>query len=353
MTVHCFDNRSKGKQKQQSAPIDPGDNIVKPLVVRFGGPRLLAALLLACASAFAHGQAYPTKPVRIVVPFAPGGGLDAMTRRVAQKLTEQTGNTFFVENKAGASGTIGIAQVARAAPDGTTLLANDGSYTMLPYVFKTLAWDHANDFVPITTTSVSPAVLAAGPNTRFNTVAELVRYARAHPGEVTYGTGGVGSSLHFAAEQFAQVAGIQLRHIPFKGAGEAVAAVAAGNVDIVMGGPSSALTLVQAGKLRALAVSGSHRLGVLPNVPTFGEAGVDYRMTYWTGLAAPKGTPPETVAFLQKQVARAMEGEDVRAYFASIGADVGGMPSAEFATFMRNEVGRWKSVAAGANIQPE
>ena len=316
-------------------------------------PRLIAALLLACASAFAHGQSYPTKPVRIVVPFAPGGGLDNMTRRVAQKLTEQTGNTFLVENKAGASGTIGIAQVARAAPDGTTLLANDGSYTMLPYVFKTLAWDHANDFVPITTTSVSPAILAVGPNTRFTTVAELVRYAKAHPGEVTYGTGGVGSSLHFATEQFAQAAGITLRHIPFKGAGEAMAAVAGGTVDIAMGGPSSALTLAQAGKVRALAVSASHRLSVLPQVPTFSESGIDYQMSYWTGLAAPKGTPPEIINFLQKQVAKSMEGEDVRAYYTSIGADPGGMPSAEFATFMRNEVGRWKSVAAGAGIQPE
>ncbi|WP_420994334.1 Bug family tripartite tricarboxylate transporter substrate binding protein [Cupriavidus sp. 30B13] len=316
-------------------------------------PRHLAALLLACASALAQAQAYPSKPVRIVVPYAPGGGVDAMTRRVAQKLTVQTGTTFYVENKAGASGTIGTAQVARAAPDGTTLLANDGTYTMLPYVFKTLTWDHANDLVPVTTTSVSPALLAVGPNTRFATVAELVRYAKAHPGEVTYGTGGVGSSLHFATEQFAQAAGISLRHIPFKGAGEAVAAVAAGTVDICMGGPSSALALVQGGKLRALAVSGSHRLAVLPQVPTFEESGIRYEMSYWTGLAAPKGTPPEIVAFLRKEVAKSMEEEDMRAYYASIGADAGGMPAAEFATFMRNEVGRWKSVAAAAGIKPE
>ena len=276
-----------------------------------------------------------------------------MTRRVAQKLTEQTGTTYFIENKAGASGTIGTAQVARAAPDGTTLLANDGTYAILPYVFKSLPWDHASDLVPVTTTSVSPAVLAVAPAARFTNLAELVRYAKAHPGELTYGTGGVGSSLHFATELFAQSAGITLRHIPFKGAGEAIAAVAAGTVDIGMGGPSSVLALTQGGKLKALAVSGLHRLAALPAAPTFAEGGIRYEMSYWTGLAAPKGTSPDTVAFLQQQVARAMESPDVRIYFSTIGAEPGGMPSAQFARFLRDDVMRWKDVAARAGILPE
>jgi tripartite-type tricarboxylate transporter receptor subunit TctC len=314
---------------------------------------LLMALPFAI-SCFANAQTKtPSRPVRIVVPYAPGGGVDAMTRRVAQKLTEQTGTTYFIENKAGASGTIGTAQVARAAPDGTTLLANDGTYAILPYVFKSLPWDHANDLVPVTTTSVSPAVLAVAPGPRFASLAELIRYAKAHPGELTYGTGGVGSSLHFATELFAQSAGIALRHIPFKGAGEAIAAVAAGTVDLGIGGPSSVLALTQGGKLKALAVSGSRRLAALPTVPTFDEGGIRYEMSYWTGLAAPKGTSPDTVAFLQQQVARSMESPDVRSYFSSIGAEPGGMASAQFARFIKDDVMRWKDVAARAGIMPE
>lgn len=319
--------------------------------------RLLAVALLPLAAMAivndAIAQSYPSRPVRIVVPYSPGGGVDAMTRRIALKLTEQSGGTFIVENKAGGSGTIGTLQVARAAPDGTTLLANDGTYAMLPYVFKSLPWDHANDLVPVTTTSVSPAVLAVQAGSRFASLADLVRYAKSHPGDVTYGTGGVGSSLHFATELFAQQAGIELRHVPFKGAGEAVAAVAAGTVDMVMGGPSSALALVQGGKLRALAVSGKHRLAVLPQVPTFAESGMAYQMSYWTGLAAPRGTSPQVITFLQQQVARAMEAPELRSYYTSIGAELGGMPSAAFASFLQEEVARWKEVAARARIQPE
>ncbi len=315
-------------------------------------PRLaIASTVMLCTISFA--QSYPSKPVHIVVPYAAGGGVDAMTRRVAQKLTEQTGTTFFVENKAGASGTIGTAQVARSAADGYTLLANDGTYSILPYVFKTLPWDYPDGLVPVTTTSLSPAVLAVSASSPFNSLDDLIRFAKANPDTITYGTGGVGSSLHFATEAFAQSVGIQLRHIPFKGAGEAIAAIVSGTVDLGMGGPSSALALIKGGRLKSLAVSGTHRMAALADVPTFEEQGVKYEMNYWTGLAAPRGTPPAVVARIQSEVRKAMETPEVKEYFDSIGAELGGMAPDQFARFIQADVDRWKRVATDAGITLE
>lgn len=315
---------------------------------------ITAALGLATTRwSVAQATPYPSKPVRIVVPFASGGGLDAMSRRVAQRLSDNVGKSFFVENKAGASGVIGIMQVVQSVADGSTLLANDGSYTMLPWVLKSLPWNHDADLIPITNTSVSPAILAVSASSRFSSVPELVTHARANPDDVTYGSGGIGSSLHFATERFAQLTGIRLRHIPFKGAGEATVALAGGTIDMVMGGPSSVLSLQQGGKVRALAVGGDRRIPVLPHVSTFKELGIDYRMTYWTGLAAPRGTPLDVIKFLEQQVAKVMAAEDLQKSLAAIGAEPGGLTSEEFARFVRDETLRWKEVAARAGIRPE
>jgi len=298
-------------------------------------------------------DSYPSRPVHIVVPYPPGGGVDAMTRRIAQKLSEQMGASFVVENKVGATGTIGSAAVAKAAPDGYTLLANDSTFSMLPYVFKTLPWNHPEDFVPITMTSVSPGILVVAANARFGTLADLIAHAKQNPGQLTYGTGGVGSSLHFAMESFALAAGIKLRHIPFKGAGEAVAGLLSGTVDVVMGGPSSALSLIKGGKVRPLAVASAARIEPLPEIKTFAEQGIRYEMSFWTGLAAPKGTPPEIVARLHAETRKALESPELKAAFGPTGILPGGMPPAQFSAAIRTEIERYKAVAASAGIAPE
>ena len=224
--------------------------------------------------AFAQDEAWPARPVRIVVAWAPGGAVDTIARRVGQKLSETLGKPVVVENKAGATGTIGAAEVARAAPDGTTLLAMDNTYAMLPYLFQRLPFDHATAFRPVTVSAFSPVMLAVHRDSPWRDLAALIAAAKRKPDEITYGTGGIGSAPHFATAAFSQAAGVKLFHVPFKGAGEAVTAVLAQQVDMVMISLGSALGHVRGGLLRPLAMSGTSRTAALPEVPTFREAGL-------------------------------------------------------------------------------
>ncbi|GGC47812.1 hypothetical protein GCM10011504_27790 [Siccirubricoccus deserti] len=225
----------------------------------------------------ARGQGYPSRAVRIVVAYPPGGATDIVARKVAEAIAPTLGQPVIVENRPGGSGTIGTGEVARAQPDGHTLLAMDSSYCMLPYVFARLPWDHAQDLLPVTVCNFAPVVLAVKANARWPDLAALMAEARANPARITYGTGGVGSSLHFAGEDFQHDAGIELYHIPFKGAGEATLGLLSGTVDLVMGSTPSAMANLRAGTIRALAVCGRQRVAALPEVPTFAEAGADLR----------------------------------------------------------------------------
>src|SRR4051794_27516932 len=232
-------------------------------------------LMAAAAAAAALGTAtaafrpvvaqegYPSRPIRVVVPWAPGGAVDTIARRVAQKLSEQMGQPFVVENKAGATGTIGAGEVARARPDGYTLLAMDNPYAMLPHLFNRLPFDHARAFQPVAVSAFSPVLLAVGRASPYAALGALVEAAKKDPEKVTYGTGGVGSAPHFATAAFQQAAGIKLYHVPYKGAGEAVTAALSGQVDMVMVSLGSALGNIQGGLLRPLAISGGHRSPVL------------------------------------------------------------------------------------------
>ena len=297
-------------------------------------------------------DAYPSKSVRIVVAYPPGGAVDTVARRVAQKLSEQTGQQFIVDNKPGASGTIGARAVARSEPDGYTLLAIDNSYAMLPYVFAKLPWDHANDLVPITVSAFSPIMVVVGKDSQFQTLQALLDYARQNPEKLTYGTGGNGSATHFAAEAFQQAANVKLYHVPYKGAGEAVLGVMSGSVDMVTASPPSVMGNIRGDQMRALAISGNERVSALPDVPTFAEAGLpQYSVINWSGLAAPKGTPPEIIATLQEEVAKALKSPDVMEFLASQGALPGGMSSDAFANLMRTEIEIWRDVAAKAGFQ--
>lgn len=316
--------------------------------------RLLAAALALAAPVFASAQAWPEKPVRMVVPYAPGGTTDYAARQIAQKLTEQTGVSFFVENKAGASGTIGSNFVAKSAPDGGTFLVNDTTYAMLPHLFKKLPWDHGSDLVPVTTIVDAPLVLVVGANSPYKTVQALIDAAHKNPGKLTFGSGGVGSSTHLGGELLKQNGKLALTHVPYKGAGEAMLGVVSGQVDVLVTAAPTAIPQVQGGRVRALLVTSPQRLAALPDAPTSAEAGLKaFTATNWFGIAAPKGTPQPIIDKLQAEVKKALASPDLGKRFADQGAIPGGMPTAEFGRFVQSQTQTWGQVIKAAGVQPD
>ncbi|SOY61312.1 conserved exported protein of unknown function (plasmid) [Cupriavidus taiwanensis] len=315
--------------------------------------RGLAFAALAAVSMVAQAQAWPAKPVKIIVPYPPGGAVDVVTRKMAQRLSEQTGQSFYVENKAGATGTIGTAQVARAAPDGYMLLANDTTYALLPHIFKALPFDPAKDLQPVAAYVFAPMGVVVKAGGKYKTLADLIAAAKADD-KVSYGSGGAGSTPHFASEALGLAAGAHFMHVPFKGAGEATVALLGGTVDFQMASIPGVIGQVKGNKLAVLAVSGSKRLPALAQVPTFAEAGVSgFGVTNFTGLWAPKGTPAEVVERLQKEVSRAMATADMRAYADSIGAEPGYWDAATFRTEVASRTAFWGKVAHGTAFQKQ
>lgn len=315
---------------------------------------LLAALALATAPLTLLAQAWPDKPVRLVVPYAPGGTTDFAGRLVAERLTQQTGTNFFVENRTGASGTIGTAQVARSAPDGTTFLVNDTTYAMLPSLLAKLPWDHAGDLVPVTTLVVTPVVLVVAANSPFKTAQELMEHARRNPGKLNFGSGGTGSSTHLSAEVLKKEGKLFITHIPYKGAGDAMVGLLGNQVDLLITAAPTAVPQVKGGKVRALAVTGDKPLPSLPGVPTFKEVGLPgYTVTNWFGLAAPKGTPKPVIDKLQSEVQKAMADPRVVEKLDAMGARPGGIPSADFAGLIQRETRMWSDVSKAAGVRAE
>lgn len=308
-------------------------------------PVLFALTLIAASTTWA--QSWPTKPVRIIVPYPPGGAVDVVTRRMATKLQEQTGQTFFVENKAGATGTIGINLTVQSAADGYTLVANDTTFALLPHIFKKLPFDHDKDLLPMGAFMFAPMAVVVRSESPYKTLDELLRAAKAEPNKLTYGKGGAGTMPHFASEALGIATGVNFMHIPFKGAGEATLALLGGTIDYQIASTPGVIGQVKGGKVRLLAVSGDKRPPALSNVPTFAEAGIKgYGVVNFTGLWAPKGAPAEVGARLQKEIVTAMASADMKAYAESIGAEAGAWDAPTFSRNLAERTAYWGKIAA-------
>ncbi len=311
----------------------------------------LAAVLWTGA---ALSQPYPQKPVRIVVPFAPGGGTDNLTRIMAPRLTDLLGQPILIDNRPGASGQIGTELVARAAPDGYTIVHVDTSFTSNPSLYRKLPYDTLKDFAPISVLASAPVVLMVHPSVPVKTLKELIALARARPGELNFATGGTGSATHLGVELFKSAAGLQLVHIPFKGSGPAAAAVLAGHVVMTFASPSATAPHVAAGKLRALAITGERRNAAMPKVPTFAEAGlrgVDSG-THWNSLA-PAATPRDIIAALNSAMINVLQMPDIRQRLTLLGFDTLGSTPEESAAHIRDEIAKWARVVSQAKIRTE
>jgi len=310
-----------------------------------------ALALLAASQAVAQDSAWPQKLVRIQVAFAPGASTDNITRKLAATMSKSLGQAVAVENRQGAMGAIAMSYVARERPDGYTLAANDSSSVIVQNTTRNAPYELERDFSPIAAVMFSPLGLAIKADSPFKTLQDLIRYAKAHPGRLTYGTGGAGSSTHLAMEEFASAAGIELMHIPYKGAGEAALALLGGQIDLQFASPSTVMGSFQAGKVRVLAISGDAAPAALPGVPTFAQAGLPgYGFFNWIGYWAPKGTPQPVIERLQKEIVAAIATPEMKAYAEDIGASPRVAAGEEFARMIAQENARIASLVERLQI---
>jgi tripartite-type tricarboxylate transporter receptor subunit TctC len=315
---------------------------------------LLALACLALAAADASAQAdYPSRPVRIVVNSAPGGGTDILARVLAQHISRTSGQQFFVENRGGAAGQIGIEAVINTPPDGYTLLMTPSTLTVNPAVYKKVRYDPVKDFAPITQVAGISNVLVVHPSVAANTLADFIALAKSKPGQLNYASAGAASSPHMCMELLKHMAGIDLQHIPFKGTGPAVTEVLSGRIAALFSNLLTGKPLIEAGKLRALAVSGGKRVGSVPDVPTVAETVPGYAALQWYGILAPAGTPQPVIDKLHKEFATALRTPEVVERLAQDGAEPVGSTPAEFAAMIKSEMEKWAKVAQAANIQAE
>ncbi len=312
--------------------------------------------LLACLLVFAtqaSAQSYPSRPVRMVIPLSPGGFADVPGRILASRLSALLGYNVFVENRAGAGGTIGADFVAKSAPDGYTLLFTGTPHVISAWVYKKLPYDPLRDFEPVALVASGPYVLVVNPQLPVKSVRELIAAAKAQPGQIDYASSGNGSAQHLVSALFASMAGIQLNHVPYKGSGPAMQDLLGGQVKVSFAGIPNVLPHVKAGRLRALAVSTPQRSPDLPEVPTVAEAGVPgYQATLWLNLAAPAGTPADVVQRLYAETAKALQDAELQQSFRAAGVEASPMSPQELAAFMQAEYEKWGKVVrdTGATV---
>jgi tripartite-type tricarboxylate transporter receptor subunit TctC len=313
----------------------------------------LSAVLLATLALAVQAQQYPAKPVRIIVPFAPGGGSDFIARFMAQRLTESLGSQVIVENKPGAGGVLGIEAGVKSPADGYTLTLIASSYTVNPSIYK-LNFDPAADITPIIQLSQGPLLVVAHPGLPVKTVKELIALARSKPGAVSFASSGQGSVIHLATELFGSMAGVKMNHIPYKGTGPALTDTISGQTNIFFSSTATAMPHVKSGRLRAIAVTTAKRIPALPEVPTVAESGLPgYDVTLWHGLIGPKALPRAVVDRINGEVTKSLKLKETAEQLQSDGvAPAGGTPE-QFAAQIRKEIGIWRKVAADAGVKAE
>ncbi len=317
------------------------------------------AIALAIASIVAvsavYAQTWPTKPVRLINPFPAGGGTDTFARPLSAQLSKQTGQQFIVENIGGAGGTVGAAVAARAVGDGYTFLIGAVHHTIAPSIYPKLSYDIEKDFVPVTLLAIMPFVIAVQPTKlpQVKTVKDLVEYAKANPGKLNFGSPGSGTSQHLTGELFKLAQGIDMQHIPYKGMGPAMQDFLGGSLDVLIDGMSASAAQIRSGKARPLGLMAAQRSPQYPDIATLTEQGYpNSEVSQWYAIWAIRGTPPEIVDRMYKEVAKALEDPAIKANWAAAAADAGGMPPAEFGKFVRIEMDRWAKVAraSGAKV---
>jgi tripartite-type tricarboxylate transporter receptor subunit TctC len=311
-------------------------------MLRFARTSLVAVLVALPVQPAAAADAYPQKPIRLVVPFSPGGGTDLLARAVSDRLTEVLGVSVIIDNRAGAGSTIGTAMVARAVPDGYTYLFTSASYTFAPNFYRDLPYDPIKDFKPITMFGSLPNVLVVHPSMPVKSVKELLALARKRPGEIHYGSAGRGSNVHLTTELFLYMAGIKMTQVPYKGMGPAQIGVVSGEVQVLLPAFQSIYPFVKSGQVRAIAVTTKQRSPLLPDLPTIDESGVPgYDKSAWFGLFAPAAVPGPIVSRMYQAVAKVLTDPEIVKRLAAEGAVARGQPPAEFDAFVRAELASW------------
>ena len=316
--------------------------------------RALSAAALVLLAGGAYAQTYPSKPIRWIVPFPPGGSTDLLARVVGQKLTEAWGQQVIVENKGGAGGTLGAAEAARALADGYTLLMGAIHHTIATSVYPKLPYDFQKDFAPITVVAIVPNVLVVNPSVPANSTKELIAYAKANPGKLTYGSAGMGTAHHLIGEQFNLQAGVNILHVPYKGSSPAVADLIGGQVQIMYDTVASCLPHIKSGKLRPLAVATAKRSSALPEVPTIAEAALPgFEVTTWFGALAPAKTPNDIVVKLNGEIVKILAMPDVRKRLLDAGAEPVGNSPGEMAAQIKRETEEFGKIVKQAKITAE
>jgi tripartite-type tricarboxylate transporter receptor subunit TctC len=321
-------------------------------MARIPAGALGALLVIVACAAQVHAQSYPARTVRLVVPFVPGGGVDFVGRMLAQKLSEMWGHQVIVDNRPGGGTNIGSELVARAAPDGYTLLIGGVPNTVNTWLYRKLPYDVVKDFTPVILIDTAPNVLAVHPSLPVKSVKELIALAKARPGQLTFASAGIGSSNHLSGEMFRVMARIDIVHVPYKGGGAAVVDLLAGQVTMYFGTTPSTLPQVRAGRLRGLAVSTAKRSPAAPDLPTMAESGLPgFEQSAWHGLLAPAGTPHAVVAKLNADVLRVLRMPDVLAQFAGQGFDLIGSSPGELADFIKRDLAKYEKLVKSAGIR--
>src|SRR4051812_13280267 len=317
---------------------------------------IAAAAALTCISgAAAQTPAYPTKAVRLIVPFPPGGGTDFVARAIQPRVAEALGQQIIIDNRAGATGILGTELGAKAPPDGYTLtMATGATISANMALFPKLPYDPPKDFVPVTLVAIQPNLLAVHPSVPAKTVRELIAIAKARPGQLNYASSGSGSSHHLSGELLKMMAGIDIVHVPYKGTGPAITDAVGGHVELIFSGIAAIMPQVKSGKLRALGVTKAQRSAILPEIPTIAESGLPgYEITSWHGVLAPTGTPHGVVVRVRDSVAKALASADVHERFASQGAEPVGSTSEAFAKFMRADIAKIGKLIKTAGIKAD